>query len=79
MAVVTGAVLSRQEAADFLGISVDTLDIERATGRLAYIQRKSGCKVWITEQAIADYLKRATHMARPEKPVLRSTSNLYKR
>ena len=42
------------------------------TGRLAYIQRKPGSKVWITEEAIAEYLARATHQARPEmKPIKR--------
>jgi hypothetical protein len=43
-----------------------TLDAERSSGHLAYIQRKPGGKVWITEEAIAEYLARATHPARPE-------------
>ena len=34
--------LTRKEAAAQLGISVDLLDQERSTGRLAYIQRKPG-------------------------------------
>lgn len=58
--------LTRKEAAAMLGMSLPTLDIERATGRLAYIQRKPGSKVWITEEAIAEYLARATHQARPK-------------
>lgn len=58
--------LTRKEAAARLGISVDLLDQERRTGQLAYIQRKSGSKVWITEEAIAEYLARSTHQARPE-------------
>ena len=58
--------LNRKEAAARLGISVDLLDQERRTGRLAYIQRKPGSKVWITDEAIAEYLARATHQARPE-------------
>ena len=58
--------LTRKEAAARLGISVDLLDQERRTGRLAYIQRKLGSKVWITEEAIAEYLARITHQARPE-------------
>lgn len=57
--------LTRKEAAAMLGISLPTLDIERSTGRLAYIQRKPGSKVWITDEAIAEYLARATHQARP--------------
>ena len=58
--------MTRKEAAARLGMSLPTLDQERNTGRLAYIQRKPGSKVWITEEAIAEYLARATHQARPE-------------
>ena len=58
--------LTRKEAAAQLGISVDLLDQERSAGRLAYIQRKPGCKVWITNEAIAEYLARATRQARPD-------------
>lgn len=58
--------MTRKEAAARLGMSLPTLDLERTTGRLAYIQRKPGSKVWITEEAIAEYLARATHQARPE-------------
>lgn len=58
--------LTRKEAAAMLGMSLPTLDLERTTGRLAYIQRKPGSKVWITDEAIAEYLARATHQARPE-------------
>lgn len=58
--------LTRKEASARLGISVKTLDEERTSGHLAYIQRKPGGKVWITEEAIAEYLARATHPARPE-------------
>ena len=57
--------LTRKEAAARLG-TVMTLDAERSSGHLAYIQRKPGGKVWITEEAIAEYLARATHPARPE-------------
>ncbi len=58
--------MTRKEAAAKLGISVDLLDQERSAGRLAYIQRKPSCKVWITDEAIAEYLARATRQARPE-------------
>ena len=68
--------LTRKEAAARIGVSVDTLDDERASGRLAYIQRKPGCKVWITEEAIADYLTRATH---PVRPLPRTTRDTYRR
>ena len=58
--------LTRKEAAARLGMSLVTLDAERAGGHLSYIQRKPGGKVWITEEAIAEYLARATHQARPD-------------
>lgn len=70
------ALMTRKEAAARLGISVDLLDQERSAGRLAYIQRKPGCKVWISEEAIAEYLARATHQARPE---LRTARTSYRR
>lgn len=57
--------LTRKEAASRLGVSLATLDAERSSGHLAYIQRKPGGKVWITEEAIAEYLARATHQVRP--------------
>lgn len=59
------ALLSRKEAAARLGISEDTLDAERNSGHLSYIQRKPGGKVLITESAITEYLERATHPAKP--------------
>lgn len=46
--------LTRKEAAARLGVTVMTLDAERSSGHLAYIQRKPGGKVWITEEAIAE-------------------------
>lgn len=57
--------LTRKEAAARLGISLMTLDSERKSRQLAYIQRKPGGKVWITDEAIAEYLARATHQALP--------------
>lgn len=57
--------LTRKEAADRLGVSLMTLDEERRGGHLAFIQRKPGSKVWITETAIDEYLARATHPAHP--------------
>ena len=66
--------LTRKQAAERLGVSLPTLDAERIAGRLAYIQRKPGGKVWITEAALEEYLARGTHQARPERanqPTLR--------
>lgn len=57
--------LRRKEAAVRLGMSLVTLDAERNNGHLAYIQRKRGGKVWITDEAILEYLQRATHPAKP--------------
>lgn len=68
--------MTRKEAAARLGMSLPTLDQERSTGRLAYIQRKPGSKVWITDEAIAEYLARATHQARSE---LRTSRTAYRR
>ena len=67
---------TRKEAAARLGVSLPTLDLERSAGRLAYIQRKPGSKVWITEEAIAEYLARITHPARPE---IKATRTSYRR
>ena len=67
--------LSRLEAAERLGVSHDTLDRLRAEGKIAYIQRKPGGKVQITEEAIAEYLARATHQAEPVRPV----TNTYRK
>lgn len=58
--------LSRKEAAARLHISLMTLDAERSGGHLAYIQRKPGGKVWISEDAIDEYIERASHPAKPE-------------
>lgn len=66
------ALLTRKEAAARLGVSVCLLDQERSAGRLAYIQRKPGSKVWITAEALAEYLARITHPARPEIRLTRS-------
>lgn len=68
-----GTLLPRKEAAARLGISVDTLDAEHASGHLAYIQRKPGGKVWIIEEEIVEYLTRATHSVRPQVRMNRDT------
>ena len=52
--------LTRQQAADRLGISVWTLDAERRCGKLAFIQRKANGKVLISEDAIREYLARSS-------------------
>lgn len=69
-----GTLLTRKAAAVQLGVSVVTLDAERSSGHLAYIQRKPGGKVWIAQEAIEEYLARATHRARPEVRNVRATN-----
>lgn len=71
-----GTLLTRKEVAARLGISLVTLDAERNEGRLAYIQRRPGGKVWITEDALAEYLTRATHAA---KPAIHFTGTTYRK
>lgn len=66
--------LTREEAAERLGMSVDTLDAERRGGHIAFVQRKKNGRVWISEDAIKDYIARATHPVKPEReaqPTLR--------
>lgn len=60
--------LTRREAAERLGISEDTLDRLRKRGQIAYVQPIPMGKVWITTEAIAEYLARVTHPARPAAP-----------
>lgn len=70
--------LTRKEAAVLIGVSLMTLDAMRSSGQLAYIQRKPGGKVWITEEAIEECLARATHQARPELRSIRPTCQMRK-
>lgn len=65
--------LTRQEAAARLGISLVTLDNERASGRLSYIQRAPGCKVYLRESDIDAWLARCTHQAIPVQVLNRPT------
>lgn len=59
--------LSRQQAAERMGISLDVLDRLRSSGDLAYVQHRKGSKVWIPEWAITEYFTRITRPARPER------------
>lgn len=65
--------LTRKEAATRLGISLVTLDEERASGRLSYIQRAPGCKVYFRESDIETWLARCTHQALPVQVLERPT------
>lgn len=61
--------LNRKQAAERLGMSVTNLDRERIAGRLAYVQRREGGRVWIPEEAIIQYISKAMHPAEPDRPV----------
>ncbi len=67
--------LTRKEAAARLGISVPTLDAERAAGRIGYIQRAENCRVFFRESDLDTYLARYSHQPIPQQ---RSGSAKYR-
>ena len=65
--------LTRKQAAEYLGISITTLDRARFEREIAYVQyRPNGC-VFFTEQALQEYVARAVHRAGPVNTVSRGT------
>ena len=68
--------LSRKEAAIRLCMSINTFDAERSGGRITYIQRAPGKKVWIPETAVAEYFERMTHPAKAE---VKFTGSTYRK
>ena len=57
--------LTRKEAAKFLGISLATLDAARTNGLISYIQYvENGC-VYFSEANLQEYIARSTHRANP--------------
>lgn len=60
--------LTRNEAAELLGICVSTLDEIRACGQIQYIQRKKNSSVFFTEAYLAEYVARSTHKAHANVP-----------
>ena len=57
--------ISRNEAANILGISVTALDQARSCVHITYVQYvENGC-VYFTERALQEYVTRCTHRARP--------------
>lgn len=57
--------LTRKEAAKFLGISLATLDAARNNGLISYIQYvENGC-VYFSEANLQEYIARSTHRANP--------------
>lgn len=56
--------IKRREAAEMLGISVETLDMARAEGMITYIQYVDNGCVYFTEVGLQEYLARCTHRAK---------------
>lgn len=57
--------LTRKEAAAHMGVSIATMDRILHSGQIAYIQRIPGGKVWISLDAISEYIARVTKPAMP--------------
>lgn len=57
--------LTRKEAAEALGISLQLLDDARSTRQITYVQRRPGCKVMFREEDLEAYVARCTQPARP--------------
>ena len=56
--------IKRKEAAEMLGISLDTLDHARMEGLITYVQYvENGC-VYFTEVGLQEYIARSTHRGR---------------
>lgn len=58
--------IKRKEAAEILGISLDTLDHARTEGLITYVQYVDNGCVYFTEVGIQEYIARCTHRARPK-------------
>ncbi len=56
--------IKRKEAAEMLGISLDTLDHARTEGLITYVQYVDNGCVYFTEVGIQEYIARCTHRAR---------------
>ena len=56
---------TRKEAADYLGMSITTLDTARAIGAISFVQYvPNGC-VYFTSEALQEYIAKCTHRALP--------------
>lgn len=54
--------IKRKDAAEMLGISLDTLDHARMEGLITYVQYvENGC-VYFTEVGLQEYIARSTHV-----------------
>ena len=58
-------IFTRKEAANFLGISIATLDTARTAGAISFVQYvPNGC-VYFTSEALQEYIAKCTHRALP--------------
>ena len=58
--------MTRKEAARYLGVGLTTLDAARAEGKITYIQYAENGSVRFTEDSLQEYIARNTHRARPK-------------
>lgn len=65
--------LTRKQAAERLGVSLVTLDEERTAGRIGFIQRAPGCKVYFRSSDLEAWLARNTHQPIPVQVLSRTT------
>ena len=57
--------ITRKDAAKYLGISIATLDAARSNGLISYVQYiENGC-VYFTKAGLQEYIARSTHRAKP--------------
>ena len=58
--------LTRKEAARYLGISIATLDAARAKGSISFVQYVDNGCVYFSEASLQEYIARFTHRAKPK-------------
>ena len=56
---------TRKDAAQILGISIDTLDQVRRDGLISYVQYVENGSVYFTETGLREFIARCTHRAKP--------------
>ena len=61
-----GMLLSRAEAAAYLGISAKLLDGFRKDGKISYVQRVPGGKVFLSKEELRQFRAVALSLAREE-------------
>ena len=80
VASIMNKLLTRQEAAQMLGITVSTLDIIRKAGNIEYIQYTENGRVFFTENGLQQFIIKSTHYAihRPaSSPTFRKRRRAY--